>query len=375
MSYELHPSPIGTIVRALAESTYGTDPTISDTDTIYVEELSGSSWVQDPLPRRGVAAYRPGFKSAAGPARGNLSMTCELAHVDLANASARPMIHPLLCAAAFTVAGSNADDYSGPGYTANGGSNDIIVTYSSRGVTQPSDGSARIEVTQIEQGGSRANRHTFAGYVCDFNISYSSGERLLISFDGASKPTRPANVSSPTEDSPYLDEPPAVGAGATVMIQRLSDDSVWGGGTAAAPNTAGGGILSMEIAGNSTVNERQGINGTGGVIGQFVSATDPHSVTLVVEEFSVADWDWFDLQADSDPIYVRAVFPSASDANLLVETAFHMMVDSVEVGDDSGRKVLTISGDTIWAEDSADGGGLQPGSHLDLKYIKLVDAP
>lgn len=45
MSYELHPSPIGTIVRALVESTYGSDPTVSDTDTIYVEELSGSSWM------------------------------------------------------------------------------------------------------------------------------------------------------------------------------------------------------------------------------------------------------------------------------------------------------------------------------------------
>lgn len=372
MTYEIHPSPIGTVVRAKVEATYGADPTVANTDTIYVEEVSGSAWNQDPIPRRGIAARRSGFKTAAGKARGTLSATSEVAHVDLADSSARPSLHPFWMAAAFTVAGTSNTDYTGPGYTGNGGDNDIIVTYSSRGVTQASNGSARVEVTQSQQGGARGNLHVFEGYVCDFNLSYASGERLMVSFDGASKATRPSNVATPSETDGYSAEPPAVGSAAQIMIQRLSDDTVWGGGTAAAPNTAGGGVLALEITGNNTVNERQGMNGTGGVVGQFISATDPHSVMIRIEEFSVADWDWFDLQNDSDPIYVRAVFPSPSNANLLTETAFYMMVDAVEMGDDSGRKVLEITGDTIWAESSNDGGGLVPGSHLDLKYIKLI---
>ena len=371
MSYEIYPDPIGTVVRAKAEATYGADPTIADADTIYAEEVSGNAFVQESIRRNGVAAMRTGFRSAPSKATGTLSLTGEIAHVDLADEDARPSIHPLLMAAAFTVAGTINADYTGPGYTANGGDNDIIVTYSSGGVTQAANGSARVEITQHAQGDATGNLHTFAGFVADFSISYAYGERMMVTFEGMSKPLRPTAVTTPTTDSPYAAETPAMGLGATAMIQRLSDNSVWGGGTAAAPNTAGIGLLSLEINGNNNVQERGGINAAGGVVGFFASATDPHEVTLTLEQTNIADWDWRDLHQDADPVYIRTVVPSASNANLLVEVAFHMMIESIEAGEDNGRRVATISGHTIWPESpGGDGGGLKPASPLAIKYIK-----
>lgn len=372
MSYEIYPDPIGTVVRAKVEATYGADPTVADTDTIYAEEVSGNAFAQESIRRNGVAAMRAGFRSVASKATGSLSLTSEIAHADLADENARPSLHPLLMAAAFTVAGAADADYAGPGYTANGGNNDIIVTYSSKGVTQASNGSARIEITQHAQGDATGNKHTFAGFVADYSISYAYGERMMISFEGASKPARPTAVTTPTTNSPYADEAPAMGLGATAMIQRLSDDSVWGGGSASAPNTAGIGLISLEISGNNNIQERGGINGAGGVVGFFASATDPHEVSVVLEQTNIADWDWHDLHQGEDPIYIRSVVPSASNANLLIEVAFHMMIESIEQGEANGRRIATISGHTIWPESSADGGGLQPASPLVIKYIKLV---
>lgn len=369
MAYEVYPSGAGMLVRAKVETTYGTDPTIADTDVLYAEEVSSNPYQRESLARPGVSSRAGGFKNNAGSFMGLLSLVVPLFATTLADASARPAFDVWLRSAAFSVAATDSTDYTGPGVASGAGSNDIILTYTLESQRQES---CRVHVDHIELGQADALRHIHAGCVFDFSISLQHGQPIKISLDGQSLGAQPASIGSATSmDDPYTEPVDAMAIGMSISIENVRTGAVWGAGSVTDPNTSDTGFVSLEISGNRNVAPRPGMNGTGGYVGFLQNPTEAPTGSLSVDLTDPESWDWWEALDDSDLLHIRAVTFAPDSTTDLIEISFFCQAQSVEGGDGEAVRSVDVELRGCYPDNSSDGGGLLPASMLQVKCVTI----
>lgn len=369
MSNEVYPSGAGTLVRAKIESSYGTDPTIADTDVKYAEEVESNPYQRTSAPRPGMSSRAGGFKSNAGAFMGVLALVVPLFATTLADASARPSFDVWLRSAAFSVAATDDADYTGPGVASGAGSNDIILTYSLESQRQSS---CRVHVDYIELGQADALRHVHAGCVFDFSIALQAGQPVKVSLDGQSLGAQPASIgSAPSLDDPFTEPVDAMALGMHVSVENVRTGTVWGGGSVTAPNTAGTGFVSLEIEGNRNVVPREGMNGTGGYVGFLQNPSEAPTGMLRVDLNDPESWSWWDALNVSDLLHIRAVTFAPGSTTDLIEISFYCQAESVEGNSGDALRMVDVGLRGCYPDNSSDGGGLLPASMLQIKLVTI----
>lgn len=370
MSYEVHPSGAGMIVRAKIESSYGTDPTIADGDVKYCEEVESDPYPRESLERPGMSGFAGGFRRNAGRWVGTLALTVPLYAPGLANASARPEWDVWLRAAGWSVAATDNADYTGPGVpTATGGDDDIIVTYTCRSQYQES---CRVHVDLVELGQADAIRHVHPGSVFDWTLTMEPGQPIRLALDGQSLGAQPASIgSAPSLDDAYTEPVDAMGLGMYISVERVANGAIWGGGTVGAPNTAGAGVVRLELTGNANIQPRPGLNGAGGVVALMQAPSTQPSGSLSLDLVSPGDWDWWESLDDSDVLHIRAVTFAPGSTTELIEVSYYCQVSAVAIskGDAIWQVDLELAG--AFPPDSSDGGGLLPGNSAQIKVVQI----
>jgi hypothetical protein len=385
MANELAGYRNGFLFFAVAEATYNPDPvqTITNTDSsfLFYSPLNTAIEAYDrpPIPRTGKSSYRGGGKSAAGGYNGTWSHECELTFTTLADTSSRPKEHPFLCAAGFFATATDDVDFVGPGYPANGGDNDLIVTYTLKDFDAATFSSARLLAYKINGANDEAVVHDIKGARCDFDLVGNGRQIVKLMCKGGLGIGTPLTKETTIPAVSYEDVEPYVFQGATMALVALlaAGDKVYGGGTESAPSMEAH-IRSFSIAGNMPVVIDEGPGGTGGAIrARHNPSEDGITITITLEALTWSDdFDIYQFRDDATTLKFACVAPSESSANNLIAIEATGRIDAISADEDvDDLRVCTLTLAAAWPENGSDHGGLRPADNLTIKYVTLQDAP
>lgn len=355
-------------VRAKLETTYGTDPTVADTDVYFVLEGEFISYEPDVEAKGGIQPRADGLKPTVGLEHANWSARVEMQHIAVSSGSSAPECELWMKVSAFAKSDNGgATDYSGPGYTANGGNNDWIITYTAKDFS-PSGSSARIEFTEQEEGDADGILYVIDGARSGWSFQMEAGGDWVFECTGGRGiANRPAPVGSAPSIDAFASANPIEAKAMQVALVELAGDTVFGGGTEASPSMLVA-VRSFSAQGNNDPAEDTGISGAGG-IARARHTKGPWTGQMVLELTNPDDWDVWDLLADGIVCSFRAVKEDPSSANNLTEVACHFVVMGVSKSSEDGLHVATLDVKAAYPESGGDGGGLAPGESFAFKWI------
>ena len=334
------------------ESTYGTFPTLSASDVVYVEEMTGT-YTADILSRRPLSPGRPGSMSRVGKRRIEFSCSTELAMPDAYNAATMtPHGDELLRASGF--AKQNISDASNE-----------ATWY----VLQPTNHeSISFELYSFSADGVSANELRGRGGRCDFDLALNTDDgRVMLNCTGrALEQATAANtfISNSTQSRAvefYADKPFLSLGTMHAELVDLSDNTVYGGGTEGTPSNLWQ-VVSLAVNGVMGVTEQSGLAAAQGVARQRLNTAEPATMSVTIEEAVYTTsgdgvWNPYAIRDAESPIEIRL---KSTQTDISGNTTFFCInayaqivgVDSVE---SDGRRLWDLQLELRYPEDAADG--------------------
>lgn len=385
MANEIYGLP-GAVIYAKTESTYNTDPTIAAGNRVFVLEGEFDSYKPEMIARNGISAYRPGFKPVQGKISAPWSAKVELDHKTVENsAPAVPNCDVWLRCAGFTrTTNSGATDFVSANVSANGGNNDEIIVYTLDDRIGSTNSSAWVEYTEAATGAAEGLKWTIGGARADWTLNIEAGQPITMDLTGMGVyQNAPAKVTSPTLNDTLPSTVPMVAQGFVgISIADLDGDSVFGGGTAAtAPSIGVSGsaticVLSATFNGNLNLQEDMGIASSGAIcrVRQLVDGPWTGEITLEQVTWS-DDWDLYTFLTTPNALRIVMCLQDPTTSTNYWELDCTCTILEVAKGEDGSRRVVTLSVQGAYPEDSSDGGGLLPAESFVMRWASQVAAP
>lgn len=389
MAYELYPNEYGAVLRGRLEATYGTDPTVGDSDTYRCPpEATFNSFKRAMLPRRTQAAFISGIKPSAGAAMGEYSIEVPLDYYTVSSPTLTgtiadvPQADLWLRAGGFVASATSNADYSGlkpDGVTLSAGNNDEILTYTYKPRHGQAISSARLEYTEINDAQDEGRTHILSGARHGWTLRLADGERWVLACQGKSLATPIAKDSSPTVNSAFADSTDVVGLGTNYSLTKVvaTADTYGKSSETADASTLTGYVYGMEITSNLEVVEVTNQSASYGV-GQIRYRAGTPTATCNLDQVTFSDD--FDIETFRDERRILRwtcanPAPGASPTDFIVVSFEAYITDISYVYGDNGYRQAQLSLDFGYPDASSDGGGRTPATVLTIKYVSIVAAP
>jgi len=345
-------------VRVKVESAYATDPTLVESDVVYVEELVVTAQ-RDVIQRKGASPYRAGAKPVVGPQTADWSAKVEMTPVVITAGTDLPLEDPWLQAMGF-----EAVYAAGPPKTR---------TYTLK--ARPT-ASVALEMYTHNAADGDGWGLQLLGCRADGSIEMTGNERWFLAPSGKAASFARSDEGARAATVYDFDTNPLVGgAGECQVIALLSDLA---GTDEPYPMTTGR-LVSATIALNNGVNLKRGVCGQS--VG--IDPVDAPTMELVLEVTDPSDFDPWQYQGNDAtgstqvPILVCIGSPDLSyvattgvpgDIGTGVAVRFYGFITAVAEGADSGAKTWTLSLQGAWPEGAQPAGETAAEGVLTITY-------
>lgn len=327
------------------ESTYGSNPSLTVANVIYVEDWEA---VHKPINRRRTglspkpSGWRPQYVDAEFSAKGKV----EFPLVSVAGTdSITPSFEPILRATGW-----------GPRVHAAGSPNTITYT-----LLGGNHGSCAFEEYFFDEAEADGKGWRLLGCRGDWVVNIVDGEPTFYEFDvmgmGNSAQITSGLTPSASADYPFGSERSAIGGKWTAAFTSIDNSTSFDGR-----------IINATLRGNMNPQKQRGLNGTVGP--QAVKcAPGAFECDLTVVQVADGDWDPEDrldsASGDASAMTVTLTQSHGGDAAIFSFTAG--FEDLEIIADEAGYRAWRLKHSNMYPEVSSDGGGVRPADNLTLQ--------
>lgn len=334
-------------VRIKVEATYGTDATPAATDVCYVEEFE-FNYNEEMIELVGASPQGKGFGDVAGASWFEVSGTTHLdiPTISSADSTDLPKCYPFFYGGQWKL----SSDAASKTHTL------TLGTQAGQGVT--------VYARDYNSAENNGQVRKIVGCQWATSLTWEAGQIVKVGFDGMAKgAATPSDVIANLGSGPVALTYPAItrviAAGATIKIQNLSNNAIYGGGSLSSP-TQGLAISSFAFESGVSAERVPSACATGATHAINASRLEHATVKMGLEVTDLDEFDPYELRHDGQAMGIRVEFFQGSNKVCFYCNGKITTIESAVV---ANKRFYDITFKCIYFEDAADGtpaAGLAP---------------